>query len=309
MKIQKAEDLTIQIKAHIESRQLEGIDRLHEQLVDLGFKHLSLLLHAWQAERYDNMADEVKAYKDLKVLLEQKQLNLSDSFMRYGQLLENLWLVEPAGDIYRQLLALEPDNCFRQTAFDRVNGYIEALRSKDYVVESEFGMPALAEQIALLDEPFVGRFVISQMDAPILCDGALSADDFIDIYEKLRQRKTQMSLPPVQKKAINWLSRDGIDQKETILFSDSGSDCSNPLQLALKLINGGLQTVFVSVILFEAPVKMNHVSVQSHNQQVLKRLKRTENKIMASAWLKKVYFNVNHVIRQLMTRQLAKRER
>ena len=309
MKIQKAENLARQIKTCIENHQIEGIDSLHGQLVDLGFKHLSLLLHAWQAQCCDDRTGEIQAYKELRTLLEQKQLSLPDSFMRYGQLLEQLWLIESAANMYRQLLALKPDNPLCRRALERVNGYITAIRDGDYVIESEMAIPTLAEQVASLNEPFVGRFVINKMDAPILCDGTLSADDFIDLYEKLRWEKTQISLPPARKKNLHWFSRDGIDQKEAILFSDSRPDFGNCLQLALKLIHSEYQTIFVPVILFESPVKKAHGSIQSHNQQMLEQLQRTENKIMAGARLKKVYSNVNHVIRQLLTRQLAKREK
>ena len=309
LKIENAEQLAMQIKANIESHQYEGIDQLHEQLVQLGFRHLSLLLYARKAQLCDDAAGEISTYRELHELLEQKQHKLPDSLMRYGQLLEQAWLFEQAESVYRKLLTQNPGSELYRNALERAGYYVKLLCDGHCVIDSEIEIPTLIELRSAAGESFEGRYVVKELSKPVQIDGSLCAADFIEIYESLRQKTTQISLPPVRQQKLNWISRDEKGSKDTLIFTANSSGLDHAHQLMVQIITGRLQTVFAPMIIFEIPQKTASLSINTHNQLVLERLQLTENKRSDYAWLKKVYFYVNQVLRQLFTRQMANRER
>jgi hypothetical protein len=129
----------------------------------------------------------------------------------------------------------------------------------------------------------------------------------VERYENGRRERRGLPLPPVEEKELWWLSDRNIERTTLIVFADTALGSSVTLEFGTVFLSASLQTVVIPLVLLNVAKSMIDVSAGRHNHLVLRQLERIEQSPRSSAWLRMVYGNVNQVIRQLVTRQLATR--
>jgi hypothetical protein len=304
---EKAEDIRRQIREKIAKRQYAGLNILYRQLLELGFEHLSLLLTAQEAASKSDVIGELKAYKRLDNLLSQNNMPVPDSLLRYTELLEDTWNLKAACSIYQRLSQKHPDRNIYLKKINRLSGCIEIVDKGRYVIASDIPLATVAQSATLLGKAFSGRFFINNIDEPVPCNGQVSADDFIQRYERLRQKRTDIDLPLAEEKEFYWLSKDKVEEKPIIIFDDNNTDSCCDLKFGIRILNSPSQTVLIPFVLFDTGDAAAGVSVEEHNTAIIGKLERAGNRLLSNARLHMIHVNVNYVIRQLITKGLAEK--
>jgi len=106
----RVEQLIYEIQEKIEHNNADGIEELHCELKGLGYEQISMALLANQAFRNEDIISELKIRSELVRLLPRDNPDSFDSFERYASILEKIWQIEEAYDIYAQILTINPDH-------------------------------------------------------------------------------------------------------------------------------------------------------------------------------------------------------
>ena len=300
----KAREVAMQITECIRRGQTDGLDFLHEQLIQSDHRHVSLALRAEEAKYADDIVAELKSYKELAQLVSIQNEGMKDSLLRYTVLLESVWQLQIANSLYKQLSAIYPKDrvCIKEA--QRLTRHLEVLELNEYVVEADVPLSILIKSADVVDRPLVGRFVMNISD-PISCDINIELSEFFTRYEKMRQEEHNAPLPQADEKELYWLSSKDIEPTNVIIFAVGTGSSLEGLELGIKILKGACQTILTPVVLFNTTPMDKGISSVEHNQLVLERLKAVENQPLARARLEAVYNRINHVIRQLITRQSA----
>jgi len=163
---------------------------------------------------------ELRAYKDLDQLLCKNNMATPGSLFRYAKLLEETWHLQHARLVYERLLKNEPNNNVYRESIDELTGHIETIENDEYVIETDLPLETVVESAMALNEPITGRYFINNIGTPIHCNGNISASEFIERYEKIRQKRTEIALPIAEEKNICWFSKDRPEWTTTITFAD-----------------------------------------------------------------------------------------
>ena len=308
-KTRRAREIAAQIRDHLARGNLDGLDGLHQQLIQLDHEHVSLVLRAEEAKNRNDLVLELGLYKKLAELIPEAHAGSKRSLLRYAALLASVWQLPRAYDLYKRISAVCSHDRDCAERAQRLAEYVKAFESGGYVVEADIPISTLIRSAEVLDEPFTGRYLMKRVDPPINCGVNISSSEFVEGYENGRRERRGLPLPPVEEKELWWLSDRNIERITLIILADTTLESLATLEFGITLLNATLQTVVIPVVLFNVAEKMIDAPVGGHNQLVLERLERIEHSPRSSAWLKMVYGNVNQVIRQLVTRRLASRNR
>ena len=312
-KAMRARELAVQIKEKISRRQMGSeLDSCHQQLVQLGYEHVSLALRAEEYRFNNDIVSELRYYNKLVELVPEADERTKSSLLRFAILLETLWQPQKAHAIFRQLAQRYVDNNSYAERMARVSRYISIFEDGKYVVETDVPLPSLVEASTVLKKAFTGRFLVKNIEAPINCNVIISAGELIKKYVEISGIKPQKPLPEAEQIELWWLSNRKTEQVTTVIFSPDESELFRCLEVGVKFLNAAnLQTVLVPVVIFKADKKTNNkVSIEQHNQAILAQLQPIINGDPSfNGWLRMVYANVRDAILQLITRILAQKDR
>jgi len=199
-----------------------------------------------------------------------------------------------------------PDNNGYADNMCRASKYASVIKNGEYVIEPDIPLPSLVKSAMALDEMFTGRYVFRNIREPINCNVIVSADEFIKKHAQLCKKPKMLQ---AEQADLWWISKNKTEQVATIILRSEDSELFHHLELAIKFLDAHLQTVLVPVVVFNTGKKTNELSIEQHNQNILKGLQRilTDNPSLRG-WLKIVYGDVMHVIRQLITKAVAEKD-
>ncbi|KPL24978.1 MAG: hypothetical protein AMJ75_02255 [Phycisphaerae bacterium SM1_79] len=312
-KAMRARELSVQIKDRIARRQMGSeLDSRHQQLVQLGYEHVSWALRAEESKFNNDIVSELQCYGKLFELLSETDERIEGSLLRFADLLETLWQPEKAHAIFRHLAQRHADNNDYVESMARVSRYMRILEGSKYIIETDIPLPSLVGAATVLKKAFTGRFVVKNVEAPIHCGVIISADELVKKYVEISGTKPQQQLPKAEQVELWWLSNRTIEQVTTVIFAADESGYFSFLEVGVKFLNAAnLQTVLVPVVIFKADKKANNeVSIEQHNRAILRQLQPIDNGDASfNGWLRMVYANVRDSVRQLITRKVAQRDR
>jgi WD40 repeat protein len=307
-----ARELSVQIKEKIARRQTGSeVDSHHQQLVQLGYEHVSLALRAEEYRINNEIVSELQCYKKLTELVPETNEKTKGSLLRYATLLESLWQHEVACSVYTQLAQRYLDNNDYAEHMCGASKYISIFNEDGtYVIETDVPLSLLVKAAMVLDKKFTGRYLLKKIGTPVNCDVIISTGEFIEKYNQIAKTKPQELLPQAEQTELWWLSNNKTEQTTTVILASNDSGPFSCLESAIKFLDAHLQTVLVPVVMFNANRKTNNdVPIEQHNQAILEMLQRIHDDSSFTGWLKVVYGNIRETIRQLITRKLAERNR
>ena len=298
-------EICTRIREAIAQREQGDLDGLHRQLVQSGYKHVSLALRIEEHRINNDIVRELECSMKLMELIPREDNRSNASRLRHAGLLETVWQPKKACPIYEQLARMHPDNNDYAEAMCRVSRRAGIIEEGNYVIGPDIPLVSLVESATLLDEPFTGRYVVKNIREPINCKVIVSADGFI---KKHRQLGEESKMIRAERADLWWISKNRTEQVATIILASDGSEFFHRLELAIKFLDT-LQTVLVPVVVFNAGPKMNEgSSLGQHNQEVLDELQRIlADAHLLNGWLKIVYGDAMDIIRQMITRAMAEK--
>jgi len=299
----KAEAISQQIKEKISSIRQDGLNSLHQQLTDLGFRHVSLLLQARSAYVCDDFIGQLKAYKKLTELLRSKNKIITDVMIAYAELLEKAWLVRQALDIY-QIITNTKDGSDFSSQIEKLCEYETLMKNSQSFIEPGMEISELIESRKLMDELFTGKFVIKTSE-PVVIDSNITTEEFIERYEHIRSSEDNDLLSVAGKEICCFLSQNNITKTEVISFEDHNSRQFCQPHMALRIERSPQQTVFIPFIYIKSELGEN-ISKDQHNSTVSDELNKFQKKSFSSGSIRAVNKTILFVIRRLLSRQLAK---
>ena len=116
-------------------------------------------------------------------------------------------------------------------------------------------------------------------------------------------------MPQAEQADLWWIVKNKTEQVTTIILKSEDSEIFSRLELEIKFLDAYLQTVLVPGVVFNASKKTDELSIEQHNQNILKGLQRilTDDPSLRG-WLKIVYDDAMNVIRQLITKAVAEKD-
>lgn len=303
----EAREIAAQIKEKLKRGDSDGIDDLHRELFESGFEHVSLVLKAEAARVTDDVISELQAYKKLADLIPAGHEGSKDSLTRYAKLLERLWQLCPAHDLYAHLAMMCPSDPDYSRNARRLAEYLHILDEGEYVIEPDVPFTVLIRAAMIMNRPFYGRYLVNSLDTHATNCADISPAALVDKYEQVRESNPEISLPRAKAKMLSWASRDRIEHVDTVVFGGDDSGRIDGLELGLKFVSTGLQTLLVPVVLFKARVAGSEKDIKKHNESIMDMLRQVdEDKSRSNGWLRVVHRHANQAIRQLITKQLAR---
>jgi hypothetical protein len=299
--------ICVRIKQAIAQGEADRVDGLHRQLVESGYEHASLALRAEEYRMTNDVVSELQCYKHLTGLLPQPDGRSKASFLRYAQLLETVWQQKKAYSIYERLADMHPANNGHIEAMCRISKKTSLVETGNCIVEADIPLPSLVRSATLLDEMFTGRYVFKGRQEPINCNVPVSAEEYIKRHE---QRGSESKMMQAQHADLWWVSNTRTEQVTTITLASDNPGPFHRLELAIKFLDA-LQTVLVPVVVYNAcKMRGEASSCERHNQEVLEELQHllTDGPSF-KGWLKIVYSDAMSVVRQLITKAVADRNR
>jgi len=127
------------------------------------------------------------------------------------------------------------------------------LASGDVVIEPDTPIVTVLACAAIVGRPVRGRLRVRDLE-PLSCQGVtLSAPQIAQKYALVRSEAGNASLPEATTTKVRWLKRTGVEQLDLVTVASLEQAGSTGLQFGFKVLNAGLQTVVVPVVLLAPP--------------------------------------------------------
>ncbi len=123
-RVSRFQQLKTEIQSKMDLNQVEGLNALHQELVDLGFETVSLAFRARQAAQRQDPIEELKIRRRLTSQLSSEDPQASDSLRCYADTLERTWRLREARSVY-QSIDKSRDGCQFLPWLDRACGAME----------------------------------------------------------------------------------------------------------------------------------------------------------------------------------------
>jgi len=305
-KMTQAGNIADLAKNRIKQRAWDELESLYKQLVEIGFVHVALALRGEEAAIRNDMVAQIIAYNELIQMIPHDRPESRSFLIRYAELLETVWQLKGAERIYAYLSKIEPSDESIKLKAQRLSEYAKIASRGMYVIEADTPLSLLARSSAILNEPFVGRYIVKSLEPPLNCLTHISADELIERYEGIKKTKASLSLPQAERMELWYLSKEKTEKMTTVIFRSDNPDSVNCLEYGIAFFDAGLQTVMKRITLFNTGNNEDGTSVEQHNQMLLERLRCIENNCPSNnGWLQMVDRSVTYAIRQIMTKSLA----
>ena len=291
------------IQEKLNAGETEGLDSLHQKLVDIGYKAISLALQAQQAVRERNAIAELRARHLLGQILPPNQPNATTSLLHHAESLERAWLLHEAltvlGKVKAAGDAAAPSEWLERTA--------KAMKGERWVVDPDLPVPDLVEASTVVGKPFSGHWVLSRFEPIPFPERRLSAMELVKKYEQVRQEDGRAGLPCARLQDTPWLSRSTPVTAETVFFAGSPNEMTEGAELAIQVLHDGLQTILAPYLLLAASDKKAAGSPSEHNQWVAGTLHRIMQGDSIGPWLDAVRRTLTYAVRRLRTETMGLR--
>lgn len=304
-KMIRVQNLSAQINEKIMRQQYSELEDDYNDLNELGYRHVALALRGRQARSENDCVTELKVYSELTDIIPHDQPGSESALARYAGLLESAWCLCRAYTLYKELVDRYPDNERYADAVRRLSVRIAITETDKYVIVPGLAVSSLIESAIVLGESITGRYLL-EARRPVSCRAVLDADEFVKKYEKLYHGNA--TLPKAEQMALQWLSRDKMEQITTVVFRNEALDRFGHIELGIKFFSTRLQTVLVPVMMLNAGERTDGISVEKYNGRLIRELRHNEDDHF-KGWLEMVEQTINHTVCRLINPKKAERIR
>ena len=282
------------------------IERLHSQLTQLGYEHVSLGLRSEQAIQKGNMVEALRYSASLVQILPKDDPKVCSSMERHTNLLEDFWHLSETEAVYRQILAINPN--YRLHAISpNLEKIAESLDENPWVIEPEIPIEEIIESATIIGKRFTGRYVIKELE-PVSCGGVpLKPEAIVEKYERVRQEPRRGAFPPATDEQVWWFSKWGPEQVRLVAFGQGATNNIRGLQFAVRVLCGELDTVVVPVLLFDWRNALTNEPVEEGNEKASDTLTRINSNGLSNAYLTAVHGALTQSLRRLINEHRPER--
>ena len=293
-KAAQVEEIAQQITAKIDDQDFEGLEPLHTQLVDLGYRHVSLALRAQQYRADEDIVAELKTYRQLIEYVGADHSVPERSLQRYAHLLEQVWQLDMAQTVHAQLqTTVKPDR------IQHIERCVRVLDQGTFVLEPELPVEVILKSAAAFGKIYSGRYLINKLDPDSLRQGQIKAADIIRAY--LNQRDTLPGLPEAQSCTLHWMSASAIQEQQLVIIGKADMGSQHCLEFGVTVQSSELVTTFTPVVLFRVSEKAVEMSTEDHSTLVLESYANATDEAVSTPWLQLVHTHLLKAIRKLIT--------
>lgn len=296
----EARQLAYEIEEKIRQKQFDNIEELHHRLVELGYRHVSLVLRAKQARARQDIIDELRNYCECLKLQPMARPGVEKALFRYAQLLKMVWQLDEVKVVWEQIIAAR-SNLVTDAQMQELGRRIEMLQSGQYVIETKMSPLKLIQAADALGKPFTGRFLINTYGHQSCPNVTITPEEVVEKCEEKQREGEFRGLPPAQHQRLYWISHDHVEPIDMVTFSDKTSSPVRELQFGLKILPAGAQqSVVVPVVMFCVDRGDSDSPIERHNKNALAAWRRINNRAVTGSWLHTVRHDAIMAIRLLL---------
>jgi len=298
--VSKAAAIKTDIENKITDGDLKGIDILYQQLDGLGFDLTGLALKISQAQNSNDIAGQLDALRRLVQILPQDSEYSTEYLQLYADTLKGTWHLDEALDIYRKL-SLEKNITFES---EWLNSAADAVKTRNYVIETDIVLEILIKTAAIIDKPFTGLWLISCKDT--LPAENLDGHILAGKYEQIRADSSLNNLPSAQVIKPYWITQQDVSHTEIVIFRNPDTSELAGLCYGIRINRKETGCGFTPVILFDAGQTEAGRDFSRHNHNICCRYKRIARQNLSARWPQLLFKTVKDAIRQINTKQMVK---
>jgi len=301
------------IVAEIRARSTQGnnknVEELHQQLIDIGYKHVSIGLRIDHAEKEGKLIDAIQLCQALTQLLPDDNSKICPYLEKYAGFLSQLWHFVEAGNLFRQIHRLDPDYNFADPV-EIIFRRAKILNDHHWVVEPDGGIDMIINSATAIGKKFYGRYLINKLQPINAIKAKIPANRVLEKYEKLRINSAEDSLPKAYKENVFWITRQEIEEIEIIAFENQAAQEIKGLRYVAQILDGNLNnTIIIPAVLFDWRYLDPQLSVKKENSLALKALGHIQTKKdVTNPYLAKIHSALTHALRRLITEDYPAKE-
>ena len=290
----------------------QEIEEEHAKLAALGAPRASLKLQidairAQQDTRPVKAAEEIRLHSTLMALLPDEECALEPMF-GYIEALKSTWLLDEVCKVYDRVRRIAPDHVALKEA-PWLAERAEAIRQGTCVIDpgSPDAMTTLIECASVIEQPFIGRFVLNRFP-PIPLRGAdLNIQQLTAKYEAVRRDDAEMGggLPQTLHERVIWLSKEDHCRKELLVPREGLR--AGPAQLRIALAWSPEKVLFEVPVLFEVGLPGGANGIEGHNAKAKDGLKVLRSEYVAHASVQQLYKAFQSVVGRLVNESIHAR--
>lgn len=301
-------DIFTEIRDKMGRAPTEVIDRLHSRLIKLGYEHISLMIRGEQAEQEGDLIEALKCRSSMMRILPAKDPKTCISLEKYASLLERLWHLTEAVDIYKRIVRIEPTYQFvlKHNVLAR---NAELVKNKNFVIEPDISIQHITDSANIIGKEFIGRYIIKRLQQEPCGSVGLTAEAIAEKYNMVRKSPGKEGLPPAITERVWWISREDVDEIDIVAFGDGQTNTVKGLQFALQISSGDMSTVVFPLIIFDWRVASKSQFMEENNDKSSNALKSLRGKATSNLYVAAVHGALRHTLRLLITENLSKKRR
>jgi len=293
--------LVAEIRQAASRGQRDDLDDRHGRLRQLGYEHVSLVLHAEHARSQEDLVAELRAYHSLARLVKNQPQSARRSLGRYAELLECFWQLKAATRQYEVLGAWDTNSAARAC---QLLPLIHALENADALLEPGLSPDVLLDGVAAVSGAFTCHLVTKVFSSRSMAGGTFQPEDIVQKYEQIRRSKPTKIPPARIVHSAPWITHERVETVDVILFADERQEGADPPLFGLKLLDGLPQTTVVPFVAIDGRLPAQ-ASNDDGRTEVWAVLRTQEDRVQG--WIKPVQAAVRQTLQRLLTAELAQR--
>ena len=291
-KSERAEELCREIQTRIESGKCDDLPELHHELMELGYRHMSLWLQAATAAKSGSIIEQLQALHELAALIEQEDLDLPECLNSYARLLTHIWQLQAAQSVYAKLQASDVQDAAVSAKLADVTDLLEIIAQQDVIIETATPLVAILQAGELVGHRFEADYVLKQ-GVTFSVAGRMDPDDFVGRYDASTRKEQRESLAGIVTE-LHWMMDECHQSATAIRFDIPSSELS--LVLRYDFQHG--QTMLTPAVTVSCGAFYNHRPKCSAEDFVC----QVESQLESDPRLKMINITIARVSRQFVTR-------
>ena len=278
----------------------DDIAKKHSQLIELGYKHVSLGIRIADAVHSEDISEGIRLYTSLMRIIPLDNPNSCPSMEKYMALLEKAWQLNEANALCDKIISINPNYTF--TVGSREIGHVaQLMEDNKHIIELDLPIDQVIKSATAIGKQFSGRFVIGNTKPEICNRMRLTSNMIVEKYALIRMETGGENLPEAIAEKVWWMKSGQADQVDVVVCKTEQTDENKGLQFILQVYTGELNTVVVPVIIFNMDEIETGESIQKENDKAQAMLAQLQNTTFSNSYLTAIHWAMNQALRRLVT--------
>lgn len=283
----------------------DTIERYHSQLIDLGYRHISLALRVEEADQRDDIVETLKLSSSLMDILPWDEPGTCASMEKYAIFLARAWHMNEAYTVSKQILTIDPGYPLDRR-ISELGKIAEIVSGKKHIIESDIPVKTIIHSANAIGKLFSGRYVIKRLKPRQCSQIRLSPKMIKEKYEEVCTESKKKGLPSARTERTWWLSGAGVKEMEIVRIGEGQSSTIKGLQFVIQVFQNDHNTAVVPVVVLDWRTGGPKASFQKKNEKASAALACIEDQMSTYPYLQSIYEALEIALRRLVTAKLQK---